>query len=85
METNQKEASAEKNEKNWIKSGIICFQKDLGDIPVTVDYIKRKPIKSQPGRNVVVGVHCHWIKDGKFEKGLFHTRELAKEPFQNAH
>lgn len=81
METiTEKQDQEKKNNKNWLKAGIVCYHKDLGDIEVTIDRIRRKPIKAEPGRSLVVGVDCHWVIDGTYKKGTFHTKEFSPEP-----
>ena len=72
----------------WIKEGMVVRSIHYPDVKMVVDRIERKttetPIKTDvPGltniaKNFVVGVHTHWVNNGIYQTGLFHTIELEE-------
>jgi len=52
-------------------------------IIIIVDKVLRVRVQTKPDPdnkdepNRIVGVKCHWFKDGDYRTGIFHTKELV--------
>lgn len=71
--------------KYWIKNGIAVYHIDYPNIKMRVQEVKKFTKKLDNGSGekkdftFIKGVACTWLDSGhKFQKGVFHTRELRK-------
>ena len=71
-------------QRYWIKAGMTVRLRGM-DLSVTVDKIVYKTFDIPDGmghsrkEKRVMGVQCHWVdKEHKYQRGMFHTRELEK-------
>lgn len=71
--------------KYWIKSGCMAEHINYPGVTIIVDYIvtEKKMIDDGNGgkkeKIFTVGWQCHWVtKEGRYQKGLLNTCELAK-------
>ncbi len=69
--------------KYWIKNGEAVRHIDYPELKMRVMEVKKftKELKDGSGQTKPVtfvrGVVCTWLdRDGKFQKGMFHTREI---------
>ena len=65
-------------DKYWIKKGIKVSHDDLPAVSLTVEKIIYKDVVQKDGnkKKFTIGVKCHWVYDGRYETGVFHTSEL---------
>lgn len=71
-------------ERYWIKAGMLVKLRGM-DLQVMVDSLVYKTFTlpdgtgGQRSEKRLFGVQCHWVdKEHKYQKGMFHTRELEK-------
>jgi len=75
--------------KFWLNSGTEVYHRNMiaedsslkdGSFVMIVDQVVKRSVEhvdpKQPKPFRIVGIKCHWFSNGKFESGLFHSKEL---------
>ena len=64
----------------WIKEGLEVVHRDSLNTKMIVDRIIFKSVKvsfeEKKEMKKIVGIRCHWMDEGKYMVGEFHTKEL---------
>lgn len=63
--------------KYWIKKGMTVLHNDIkGDVVVERVVYKDVIMSDGTTKKYTIGVKCHWVVDGEYRTGVFHTKEL---------